>query len=98
MSAPMRFVRAARPLTKTTQTARFSAVARRAAGGDAGAPRSGGSAQGDAFTKREEASENYYVRQHEKEKIEALRAKIRQGEADLKKDNEALNALNKEKK
>lgn len=98
MSAPMRFVRAARPLTNTTQIARFSVVARRAASGDAGAPRSGGAAQGDAFTKREEASENYYVRQHEKEKAEALKAKIKQGEADLKKDNDALNALKQEKK
>ena len=98
MSAPMRFVRAARPLANTTQVARFSIASRHAAAGDAGAPRSGGAAQGDAFTKREEASENYYVRQHEKEKADALKAKIKQGEADLKKDNEALNALKQEKK
>ena len=30
----------------------------------------------DAFTKREQASEDYYMRQKEVEKLEAMRAKI----------------------
>lgn len=54
----------------------FSLAARRMAEGDAGAPRSGGAAQSDAFTKREQASEDYYVRQQEREKLEKLRKKI----------------------
>lgn len=93
----MRLFRAARPLINTTQTARFSVAARRMAGGDTGAPRSGGSAQGDAFTKREEASENYYVRQHEKEKAAALKAKIQKGEAELEKDKKAMEDLKQQK-
>lgn len=94
----MRFIRAARPLTNTAQVARFSVAARRMAGGDAGSPRSGGTASGDAFTKREEASENLYVKQHEKEKLEALRAKIQKNEAALAKDKEAAEKLSNEQK
>ncbi|KAL8858275.1 MAG: hypothetical protein Q9178_005138 [Gyalolechia marmorata] len=44
--------------------------------GDTGAPKSGGAAQGDAFTKREAAAEEYYVRQKELEKLRNLRQKI----------------------
>ena len=97
MSAPMRFIRAARPLANTPQVARFSVAARRMAGGDTGAPRSGGVASGDAFTKREEASENFYVRQHEKEKLEAARAKVKAGEDALAKDKAAVEELEKQK-
>lgn len=94
----MRMIRAARPLTNTTQVARFSVAARRMAGGDAGSPRSGGAASSDAFTKREEASENLYVKQHEKEKLDALRAKIQKNEAALAKDKETAEKLSKEQK
>ncbi|CAO1604712.1 MAG: hypothetical protein LQ349_007887 [Xanthoria aureola] len=44
--------------------------------GDTGAPKAGGAAQGDAFTKREAASEDYYVRQNELEKLQNLKKKI----------------------
>ncbi|MDI1490132.1 MAG: ATPase inhibitor [Ramalina farinacea] len=44
--------------------------------GDAGAPRSGGASQGDAFTKRENADENYAIRKREMEKLQALKEKI----------------------
>ncbi|KAI4249749.1 MAG: hypothetical protein L6R40_000538 [Gallowayella cf. fulva] len=44
--------------------------------GDTGAPRSGGSAQGDAFSKREAANEDLYVRQKEMEKLQNLKKKI----------------------
>ena len=67
----------------------------RAAEGDTGAPRSGGAAQGDAFTKREQASEDYYVRQQEKEKLEALRKKIADKEAEIAKDREEAEKLTK---
>ncbi|CAF9906267.1 MAG: hypothetical protein ALECFALPRED_002179 [Alectoria fallacina] len=44
--------------------------------GDTGATKSGGSAQGDAFSKREQADENLYVRQKEQEKLQQLKQKI----------------------
>ncbi|KAL2055714.1 hypothetical protein ABVK25_003958 [Lepraria finkii] len=44
--------------------------------GDIGGTRSGGSAQGDAFSKREQGEESYYVRQREMEKLKALKDKI----------------------
>ncbi|KAI4289714.1 MAG: hypothetical protein L6R35_001019 [Caloplaca aegaea] len=46
--------------------------------GDTGAVRPGGSAQGDAFTKREQASEDFFVRQKEMEKLQQLRQKIQE--------------------
>ena len=55
--------------------------------GDTGAPRSGGAAQGDAFTKRETASEDYYVRQQELEKLRQRKAKL---EEDHKKQSDDL--------
>ena len=63
--------------------------------GDTGAPRSGGAAQGDAFTKREQASEDYYVKEQEKQKLEALRKKIADKEADLAKDREEVERISK---
>ena len=81
----------------TTQTTArtFSVAARRMAEGDTGATRSGGQAQGDAFTKREQASEDYYVKQEEKKKLEALRKKIADKEADLAKDRQEAEELTK---
>ena len=73
----------------------FSMSALRSAEGDTGAPRSGGASQGDAFTKREQASEDYYVRQQEKEKLEALKKKIAEKEADIAKDREEVEKINK---
>jgi hypothetical protein len=66
----------------TTSIRSFSIAARRMAGGDTGAPR----AQGDAFTKREKANEDYYVRQEEQKKLEALKKKIADQEEALAKD------------
>ncbi|KAG7007029.1 nucleoporin NSP1 [Physcia stellaris] len=54
----------------------LSTSAARFAEGDTGAPKSGGSSQGDAFNKREQADENYYVRKKEMEKLAALKEKI----------------------
>ncbi|KAL9005450.1 MAG: hypothetical protein Q9188_001775 [Gyalolechia gomerana] len=44
--------------------------------GDTGGVRSGGQAQADAFSKREAANEDFYVRQKEMEKLAALKKKI----------------------
>jgi ATPase inhibitor, mitochondrial len=78
MSLSVRTLRTAATLSRTSfpTTRTFSVAARRMAEGDSGAPRSGGAAQGDAFTKREQANEDYNIRMREKEKLEALRKKI----------------------
>lgn len=82
-------------LSQTPSLRTFSMSALRAAEGDTGATRSGGSAQGDAFTKRETASEDYYVREQEKQKLEALKKKIAEKEADIAKDREEAERLTK---
>ncbi|GAM82024.1 hypothetical protein ANO11243_000030 [Dothideomycetidae sp. 11243] len=83
MTALLKSARTLQTLATRTQAARFSVIARRMAGGDTGAPRSGGSAQSDSFTKREEASENLYIKQQEAQKLKSLKAKIAQQEKEL---------------
>ncbi|KAK3697733.1 ATPase inhibitor [Vermiconidia calcicola] len=95
MSLTRTLTRAVPQRFTTTSTRSFSVAARRMAEGDAGAPRSGGSAQGDAFTKREQASEDYYVKQQEREKLEALRKKIADQEAEIAKDRDEAEKLMK---
>ncbi|MCJ1442017.1 MAG: hypothetical protein MMC23_002509 [Stictis urceolatum] len=64
-------IKTSKPALRLQQRTISTSIARMA-GGDTGAPRSQGMASGDAFTKREEANENYYVKQREKEKSAAL--------------------------
>ncbi|KAI5244947.1 hypothetical protein E4T43_03528 [Aureobasidium subglaciale] len=90
MSSALRIARAARPLVANPQVARFSIASRSMAAGDAGSPKSGGAASGDAFSRREEAAENLYVKRQEAEKLEALRQKVKAGEAQLAKDKADL--------
>lgn len=73
-------------LTTSTTIRSFSVAARRMN------PESG---RGDAFNKREEAAENLYVRQQEKAKLEALKKKIADKEADLAKDRKELEDASK---
>ncbi|KAL8799419.1 MAG: hypothetical protein Q9182_005904 [Xanthomendoza sp. 2 TL-2023] len=54
----------------------IASTAARMAEGDTGAPKSGGAAQGDAFSKREAANEDFYVRQKEMERLQTLKQKI----------------------
>lgn len=75
-----------RTVRSTPSVRSFSIAARRMAGGDTGATRSGGAAQGDAFTKREKANEDFYVRDQEKAKLEALKKKIQDQEKALEQD------------
>ena len=82
-------------LPRLTSIRTISTTAIRMAEGDTGAPRSGGSAQSDAWTKRETASEDYYVRQQEKQKLEALRQKIAEKEADIAKDRKEAEEMMK---
>jgi hypothetical protein len=95
MSSALRIARVARPLVANSQVARFSIAPRMMAAGDAGSARSGGAASGDAFTKREEASENLYVKRQEAEKLEAMRKKVKDGEAQLAKDKADLDKADK---
>ncbi|KAK3202009.1 hypothetical protein GRF29_164g1406021 [Pseudopithomyces chartarum] len=69
-------VKASRPFSARL----FTSSARVMAGGDAGsgASRPGGSRSGDAFTKREAAAEEMYIKQEERAKLLAIREKLRQ--------------------
>ncbi|KAK4548905.1 hypothetical protein LTR36_008678 [Oleoguttula mirabilis] len=80
----------------TTSTRTFSAVTRHMAAGDTGGTRSGGAAQGDAFSKRERANEDYEIRRREMDKLEALKRKIADNEAQLAKDRQEVEGLSKE--
>lgn len=91
----LRISRAAARLAQPSSTRNFTVVARKMADGDAGSPRSGGAASGDSFTKREQASENMYVRDQERQKLEAMKKKIADNEAQLKLDKEELENLGK---
>ena len=71
-------------------TRSFSAAPFRMAEGDTGAPRSGGAAQGDAFTKREQASEDFYVKEQEKRKLEEMKKRVADKEAELAKDRKEI--------
>ncbi|KAB2580776.1 hypothetical protein DIS24_g5626 [Lasiodiplodia hormozganensis] len=66
----------------------FSTSIRAMAAGDTGATRSGGEKAGDAFTKREAAQEEFYIRQEERRKLLALKEK-------LKKQREHLDELDR---
>lgn len=86
-------------LTSTSTAARaFSMSAIRAAEGDAGAPRSGGAAASDSFTKREQANEDYYVKQQERQKLEALKKKIADSEAQLAQDRKDVETMTQKQK
>lgn len=87
----------ARTVRSTPSVRSFSIAARRMAGGDTGATRSGGAAAGDAFTKREKANEDFYVRDQEKQKLEQLKKKIAAQEEALEKDRQEAQKLSEQK-
>ncbi|KAI4271443.1 MAG: hypothetical protein LQ337_006002 [Flavoplaca oasis] len=67
--------------------------------GDTGAPKAGGAAQGDAFTKREAASEDFYVRQKEMEKLQNLKQKIEEHKKHLEElDKHVTDTMSQGKK
>lgn len=80
---------------QATTARTFSIAARLRAEGDAGAPRSGGAAASDSFTKREQANEDFYVKQQEREKLEALKKKIADSEEQLAKDRKDAEEMGK---
>jgi len=54
----------------------FTVTALRAAEGDTGGTRPGGAAQADSWNKREQASENKFIRDKEMESLKKLKAKL----------------------
>ncbi|KAI1168776.1 mitochondrial ATPase inhibitor, IATP-domain-containing protein [Nemania serpens] len=62
----------------------FTTTMRAMSAGDTGAPSKTGG-QGDAFQRREKASEDYAIRMREKEKLIELRKKIQEQKAHLQK-------------
>ncbi|PQE27969.1 ATPase mitochondria protein [Rutstroemia sp. NJR-2017a WRK4] len=89
-----------RPAVRSTfspaATRAFSVSARTMAGGDTGASRPGGAAQGDAFTKREKANEDYTIRMREKEKLLELKKKLQEQHDNLRKLENHISDLEKQ--
>ncbi|KAJ9656260.1 ATPase inhibitor [Neophaeococcomyces mojaviensis] len=65
-------------LTTRASTRSFSVAAIRRAEGDLGGTRAGGSASADSFNKREQASENLFIREKEMENLKKLKAKLKE--------------------
>jgi hypothetical protein len=85
-------------LTKTAAVrplrAAFSTTARAMADGDIGSPSKYGG--GDAFQKREKASEDYAIRQREKEKLLDLKKQLHEQQAHLKRLSDHIDEITKE--
>ncbi|KAG0650996.1 ATP synthase F1 subunit epsilon [Hyphodiscus hymeniophilus] len=88
-------VKAVRPALRSAIPARatFITSSRVMAEGDTGSIRSGG--QGDAFTKREKASEDYAIKTREKEKLLELKKKLAEQQEHLKKLEEHIDEISK---
>ncbi|KAM3565436.1 hypothetical protein ARSEF4850_001390 [Beauveria asiatica] len=77
------------------RTTAFSTTARAMAEGDTGAPpRTGG--QGDAFQRRERASEDYAIRQREKEKLLELKQRLAEQQEHLQRLSEHIDEITKD--
>ncbi|KAI9706006.1 MAG: hypothetical protein M1836_005412 [Candelina mexicana] len=63
--------------------------------GETGGIRSGGEAAADSFSKREKAGEDFYVKQKEKEKLMALKDKLRQQRTHLDELDKHIDELTK---
>ena len=61
--------------------------------GSVGATRTDGSS--DAFTKREKAQEDFYVKQHEKEQLAQLREQLKQQQKQIENLEEKLDNITK---
>ncbi|KAJ5389954.1 uncharacterized protein N7496_001022 [Penicillium cataractarum] len=89
-------IRPAVTANRALLTRSFSIAAPRMGEGDTGAPRSGGAAAGDSFTKREAAQEALYIREKELEKLAQLRKKINDQRAHLDELEGHINKLTKD--
>ncbi|KAK4648197.1 ATPase inhibitor [Podospora bellae-mahoneyi] len=83
------FTKVARPALFSRS---FAITSRAMAAGDTGAPpKTGG--QGDAFQRREKAQEDFAIRQREKEKLIALRQKLREQQDHLQKLSDHMSVV-----
>ncbi|TQN73329.1 ATPase inhibitor [Colletotrichum shisoi] len=82
----------ARPLTLASR-ATFSTTPRAMGEGDTGAPSKYGG--GDAFQKREKASEDYAIRLREKEKLLELKKKLSEQQAHLQQLSDHIDEITK---
>ncbi|MCJ1291700.1 hypothetical protein MMC34_003245 [Xylographa carneopallida] len=64
--------------------------------GSTGGTRAGGEAQGDSFTKREKANEDFFIRKQEKEKLLQLKAKLADQQKHLEELSKHIDELAKE--
>ncbi|KAL2023202.1 hypothetical protein VTK56DRAFT_3325 [Thermocarpiscus australiensis] len=75
--------------------ATFSTTARAMSAGDTGAPpKTGG--QGDAFQRRERASEDMAIRQRERERLLELKRKLAEQQAHIQKLSDHIDEITKE--
>ncbi|KAG7292983.1 hypothetical protein NEMBOFW57_003028 [Staphylotrichum longicolle] len=73
----------------------FATTARVSSAGDTGAPpKTGG--QGDAFQRRERASEDFAIRQREKEKLKELKKKLAEQQAHLQQLSDHIDEITKD--
>ncbi|KAH6897096.1 putative mitochondrial ATPase inhibitor [Thelonectria olida] len=72
----------------------FSTTVRMMGEGDTGAPPKTGGA-GDAFQRRERASEDYAIRQREKEKLQELKKKLQEQQQHLQRLSEHIDEITK---
>ncbi|KAK1769584.1 mitochondrial ATPase inhibitor, IATP-domain-containing protein [Phialemonium atrogriseum] len=88
------FTKLARPSLLTSARA-FTTTTRAMAAGDTGAPpKTGG--QGDAFQRREQALEDWAIKQREKEKLLELKKKLAEQQAHLQKLSEHIDEITKD--
>ncbi|PYH84082.1 putative mitochondrial ATPase inhibitor [Aspergillus uvarum CBS 121591] len=85
-----------KPLTSTVISRSFSALAPRMAAGDTGAPRAGGVQSSDSFQKREAAQEGRYIHEKELEKLQKLKASIKDQRDHLDKLDKHIDEITKE--
>lgn len=88
LTSPLRLLRIHPFPTIATRT--LTTTPRLRSEGDTGSLRAGGSAHGDAFTKREKAAEDMWVREREKNVMAVMREKIARQEALLEEDRKVL--------
>ncbi|KAJ5628981.1 hypothetical protein N7490_011209 [Penicillium lividum] len=92
-------IRPAATASRALQCRSFSVAVPRLGEGDTGAPRStGGSASGDAFTKREAAQEALYIREKEIEKLQKLKKQISEQRKHLDDLEGHIDSLTKDQK
>ncbi|KAF2839289.1 hypothetical protein M501DRAFT_1016371 [Patellaria atrata CBS 101060] len=82
-------IRSIRPLQATRALSTTARAMTEGATGS-GSSRPGGMRSGDAFSKREHASEELYIRAEEKQKLRALQERLKQSEQHMREMREHL--------